>query len=489
MRKGGGAGYVALIEPVAYIFYHDFYMFRYVRSPETFQAESGLWRKCNKFLRLKSEKKYIFARSNHRMEYQEMKRWLKQFMSEDWIIVFAGAAVLALASFFPEAMPHMPKSLDSGAEWIAALYMFGFVTSLTMLTSVVLGRKAKEILLLIPSLVVIFALALGAQVLANIPFIKQLGFESVFFAVILGLIISNFFKVPLWLKSGIQSEFYIKIGIICLGSTILFGDVMKSGAYGLAQSLIVVMAVWYFAFWVGKRMKVDPEMGTMLASAVSICGVSAAIATAGVIKGDNKKLSYVISLVLIIAVPMMYLLPWIAGLIGLSPEVTGAWLGGTIDTTGAVAAAGTLADHGHGETAAQTAVIVKSSQNVLLGVAAFLISLMWAYQGKEKGERPSARVIWDRFPKFVVGFIMASLVFSLFFEPEQAKAIGKVTKGFQNTLFSIAFVCIGLETRFKEIFSRENRVPLKVFLTAQGFNIAVTLLVSFVIFGVIKPLW
>ena len=417
-----------------------------------------------------------------------MKNWIKQFTSEDWIIVFAGAVILALAAFFPDLMPRMPKTLTSVNDWLSAGYMYLFVLVLTMVTSAVLGRPLKWIPL---SLLIIFALTLCAQLLANIPVVKEFGFESVFFAVILGLLISNCFRLPEWMKAAIQSEFYIKIGIICLGSTILFSEVMKSGAYGLVQSLIVVFSVWYFAWWVGKKMNVDPEMRTMLSSAVSICGVSAAIATCGVIKGDNKKLSYVISLVLIIAIPMMYILPWLAGLMNLSPEVTGAWLGGTIDTTGAVAAAGTLADHGHGDTAAQTAVIVKSSQNVLLGLAAFIISLMWTYQGvgdKKNGqEKPTLGLIWDRFPKFVVGFILASLVFSFCFETETAKAVGKVTKGFQNTLFSIAFVCIGLETRFREIFSKENRKPLAAFLTAQTFNIVVTLVVAYIIFGLIKP--
>ncbi len=414
-----------------------------------------------------------------------MKKWLKQFGSEDWIIVFAGAAILALAAIFPQSMPSIPKTLTSLSDWLSAGYMFLFVLVLTYVTSALLGKPLKWIF---PSLLVIFGLTLCAQMIANIPAVKEFGFESVFFAVILGLLISNLFSVPEWLKTAVQSEFYIKIGIICLGSTILFGEVMKSGAYGLAQSLIVVFTVWYFAYWIAKKMKVDSEMGTMLASAVSICGVSAAIATCGVIKGDNKKLSYVISLVLIIAIPMMYVLPWLGNLMGLSPEVTGAWLGGTIDTTGAVAAAGTLADKGNGDVAAQTAVIVKSSQNVLLGAAAFIISLMWSYQGKNQQEKPTLGVIWDRFPKFVVGFILASLVFSFCFDTETAKAVGKVTKGFQNTLFSIAFVCIGLETRFKEIFSKENRKPLTVFLTAQAFNIIVTLIISYVIFGIVKPL-
>lgn len=416
-----------------------------------------------------------------------MKKWLKQFTSEDWLVVFAGAVILALAVVFPQSMPSMPKSLATWSDWLSAGYMYLFILAITVLASILLGKRARDVVYTVPSLLVVFILTQCAQLLANIPVIKELGFEPVFFAVILGLLLSNCIKLPRWMKAAMMSEFYIKIGIICLGSTILFSEVMKSGAYGLAQSLIVVFTVWYFAYWIGRKMKVDPEMGTMLASAVSICGVSAAIATCGVIKGDSKKLSYVVSLVLIIAIPMMYILPWLGNLMGLSPEVTGAWLGGTIDTTGAVAAAGTLADKGTGDIAAQTAVIVKSSQNVLLGVAAFVISLMWSYQGKNHEKKPTARVIWDRFPKFVLGFILASLVFSFCFDADTAKAVGKVTKGFQNTLFSIAFVCIGLETRFKEIFSKENRVPLKVFLTAQGFNIVVTLIVAVLLFGVLKP--
>ena len=411
-----------------------------------------------------------------------MKKWLKQFTSEDWIIVFAGAIILALAAIFPQSMPKLPKQLNTWTDFGAVIYMFAFVLILTYLTSAALKRPLKGIF---PSLLVIFALTVISQLLAAIPVVKKMGFEPVFFAVILGLVISNVFRVPEWLKKAVNSEFYIKIGIICLGSTILFGEIMKSGAFGLAQSLIVVLCVWNFAFWLGKKLNVDPEMRTMLSSAVSICGVSAAIATCGVIKGDNKKLSYVISLVLIIAIPMMYLLPWLAELMGLNQIVAGAWLGGTIDTTGAVAAAGTLL----GEEAAQTAIIVKSSQNVLLGVAAFAISLMWSYRGEKKEERPTAAVIWERFPKFVVGFVLASLVFSIFFEPETAKAIGKVTKGFQTTLFSMAFVCIGLETRFKEIFSKENRAPLKVFLGAQTFNIFFTLIVAYIVFDVIMPMF
>lgn len=406
---------------------------------------------------------------------------MKKLLSEDWVIVFAGAIILALAVIFPSYMPTMPKTLGNATGWLDALYMFVFILVITYGSSLVLRKPVKGIFL---SLLFIFALALAAQAVASIPIIKKWGLESVFFSVIFGLVISNCFKVPAWMKPAIQSEFYIKIGIVCLGSTILFGEVLKSGAYGLAQSLIVVFSVWYFAYWISRRMKVDDEMATMLASSVSICGVSAAIATCGVIQGDNKKLSYVISLVLVCAIPMMYLMPWLAGLLGLNQEIAGAWMGGTIDTTGAVVASGSLI----GETAAQTAVIVKSSQNVLLGVAAFIISLIWSYKGNGGVQKPTLGVIWDRFPKFVVGFILASLVFSFCFDMETAKTIGKATKGMSNTLFSVAFVCIGLETRFKEIFSKENRKPLWAFLIAQTFNIVVTLIIAYVMFGILKPM-
>src|SRR5690606_36391181 len=157
----------------------------------------------------------------------------------------------------------------------------------------------------------------------------------------------------------------------------------------------------------------------MISSAVSICGVSAAIATSGAINGDSKKLSYVISMVLITAIPMMIFMPYMAEYMGLSQEVTGAWLGGSIDTSGAVVASGSLV----GEEALKISTIVKFSQNVLLGLAAFAISIYWTLTQTvtvdgEKPEKPTLKTIWDRFPKFVIGFVAASLLFSFFISPE-----------------------------------------------------------------------
>lgn len=423
--------------------------------------------------------------------------WSKLF-GEEWLIVLIGFFILALAVIFPSYVPSMlnVKTLGTTSGWLDALYIFVFLLAIIYGAALILRKPLKGIFL---SFLVIFALTLLSQLCASIPFCKKYGLEAVLFAVAFGLIISNCFKTPNWLKPAIQSEFYIKIGIVCLGATVLYQEILKSGAYGLAQALIVVLCVWYFAFWISRRkFGVDDEMATMLASSVSICGVSAAIATCGTIKGDEKKLSYIISLVMVIAIPMLYLMPllakWILPLFFSDPsviaQVGGAWMGGTIDTTAAVAASGGLL----GDEAGDTAVIVKASQNVLIGVAAFFISLYWSIRNKNQGSgKVSGRVIWDRFPKFVIGMVIASVVFSLFFSGKfdvdgVTGSYKSLAKGFQGIFFSIAFVCIGLETRFKEIFSKENRKSLKAFLSAQTFNILFTLIVCSLLFGVVKPL-
>ena len=202
----------------------------------------------------------------------------------------------------------------------------------------------------------------------------------------------------------------------------------------------MVVSVWYFAYWIAKKLGVDEEMSIMISNAVSICGVSAAIATAGAIKGDSKKLSYVISIVLITAIPMIIFMPMLANLLGLPEAVAGAWIGGTIDTSGGVIASGTLV----GEEALKISTIVKFSQNVLLGLAAFVISIYWTYKGKSKemGEKmkPNASVIWERFPKFVIGFIAASLLFSFFIDPETNNAVKGQLKALQGVWFALASI-------------------------------------------------
>jgi uncharacterized membrane protein YadS len=265
--------------------------------------------------------------------------------------------------------------------------------------------------------------------------------------------------------------------------------------------VLVVASVWFFAFWISKKFGVDEKSGMILSSGVSICGVSACITAARVAGGEDKKLSYIVSVVLIVVVAMIYLMPWLANMIlplliedtHLMQEVAGAWIGSTVDTTSGVAASSAI----HSEVANQSAMIIKAAQNVLIGVVAFFIALYLSARG-EKGtsQRPSIGIVWEKFPKFIIGFVLASLIFSIIqahglFTPDSKGKLLEpaVAKNFANLFFSLAFVCIGLGTRLKEIISRENRRILWSFLCAQGFNIIVTFVIAYVLFGVVKPMF
>ena len=327
---------------------------------------------------------------------------------------------------------------------------------------------------------VIFALAWVSQVIAGNHTVNYWGLEYVIFALVIGLFISNVLGVPAWLQEAVRTEFYIKTGLVILGAGILFFEILQAGALGIVQAVLVVAVVWYVCFWLARRLRVDDEFAVMLSTAVSICGVSAAIAACGAINGDRKKLSYVTSLVLICAVPMMVVMPWIVRAAGIPDLVGGAWLGGTLDTSASVVAAGGLIS----EPALKAGVIVKFSQNVLIGVAAFLLAVWWTFRkGGETGERPSAGVVWERFPKFVLGFLVASAVFSFVLDAAMVEA----TKGLLATLrvvwFALAFVCIGLETRLTELVGMEGGRPAAAFLLAQAVNVVWTLVLAYLLFG------
>lgn len=407
-------------------------------------------------------------------------------LHEDWIAVII--AFLTVTLVVAGLKPALPKySWSSGTELWTQLTNTSNLLHIGALFLWVLGSLLLARFLagdfkpaaLVTGLLAIVLISLLAQIITANKTIKDLGIEVVLFSLLLGLFISNVIGLPEWIKPALQTELYIKIGLVLLGTNIIFGDIMQAGLLGILQSVVVVFTVWYFTFWLCKMLGLDDEFRMMISSAVSICGVSAAIATSGAIEGDNKKLSHVISLVMIVAIPMMLVMPGIAVWAGMSPAVAGAWLGGTIDTSGAVVAAGTKL----GDEALKYATIVKFSQNVLLGLAAFIISLYWSYTKKEGNvEKPTLRTIWDRFPKFVLGFIVASLLFSFVLpSPVVAAAKGSL-KELQTYWFALAFTCIGLETKFTDIFKVENGRPAMAFIIAQLFNVFFTLIVAYLVF-------
>ena len=409
-----------------------------------------------------------------------------QNIAEDWVVVIIGFLIIGvtLYGFDLQAPTFSWSNLNDLSNSIFTLdnlnpvyIQYIFVLFSGGVAALLLGKKILPFLL---GFTGIYVLSLLAQFLAGNSFVKDYNLETVIFGLAIGLFISNVLGTPTWLKAGLLSEPFVKIGLVLLGTSVIFSNILESGSLGLVQALVVVLSVWYFAFWLCKKLNIDKEMALMISSAVSICGVSAAIATSGAIKGDSKKLSYVISMVLITAVPMMIFMPYLADLMGLSQKVTGAWIGGSIDTTGAVVASGSLV----GEEALEISTIIKFSQNVLLGLAAFAISVYWSInQAQQSAEKPTIGMIWDRFPKFVIGFIAASLLFSFVLSEEAVTSSKSVLKNIREVWFALAFVSIGLETNFKELFDQSNKKPLFAFLIAQGFNVIVTLIIALLLFS------
>lgn len=419
--------------------------------------------------------------------------WAK--WSEDiWAVFIAGVLILAvfgwILAFGSSDLKAPVYQWASGAD-LAGLFLnpsnVAIIVELglgfAILSAVAISLAGGKTRAYLAGFGVIFLLAIFALLLAGNKNISAYGIEYVVFALLTGLALNNLFRLPDWLKSAARSEFFIKTGLVILGTSVLFTDIIKAGLPGILQAIIVVAVVWFFALWLSRRLKVDDEFGVILASAVAICGVSAAIVASGAIQGDKKKLSYVTTLVLLVAIPMMILQPWLIGALQLPEVVGGAWLGGTLDTTASVTAAAQLV----GPLATKAGVIVKFSQNVLIGFAAFFIAAWWILKKgpdeKLGTEKPSLKLIWERFPKFVLGFIAASLLFSFVLPSGIVKEASGLLNGMRTLWFALAFVAIGLEARFADLVSIQGGRPALVFIGAQAFNIVWTLLWAYLLFG------
>ena len=310
--------------------------------------------------------------------------------------------------------------------------------------------------------------------------------EWAFFALIFGLIIANTFGTPKWLKPAVQTEYYIKIGLVIMGFSVLFSNIVNFGLYGLAIAWfvtpIVIIFMWVFGT---KVLQIDNKpLVITIATATSVCGTSAAIASAAASKAKKNDLSLAVSISILFTIIMMVFEPVIIRAIGLGELMGGALIGGTVDSTGAVTVAGTAL----GELAQTTAVLVKSIQNILIGFIAFAIAVFFSTR-VEKGENGKSEVtskyIWTRLPKFIIGFFVASLAASFVFLPvagkESVSEINKVLDQYKNWLFVFAFLSIGLGTNFKDIKEQmSGGKPLALYIIGQLFNIILTFVVVYI---------
>lgn len=416
-------------------------------------------------------------------------------LSEDIWAVLIGSFLIVVVLLAALSSPGFKFSVPI-YKWTASGELFSKVFSannllliagiglvFAVLSSIAIRLSGGSIKKFAAGFSIIYLLGIAALVIAGNQTINYYGIEYVVFALVSGLLIGNLTVLPGWLREAARSEFFIKTGLVILGVSVLFTDIIRAGLPGILQAILVVSVVWFFALWLSRKLKVDDEFGVILASAVSICGVSAAIVASGAIKGDKKKLSYITTLVLLVAIPMLILQPWIIKQFNIPEIVGGAWLGGTLDTTASVTAASQLV----GPVAVKTGVIIKFSQNVLIGVAAFFIAGWWALRKNPNQdsvtEGRGLKIIWERFPKFVIGFIAVSLVFSFLIPAATTQQVSGFLNGLRTIWFALAFVAIGLEARFSDLVKIQGGRPALAFILAQVFNVIWTLLWAYLLFG------
>lgn len=364
----------------------------------------------------------------------------------------------------------------------------GLALGLGILTTVGVRVMGQSPQMYLRGFLVVFALAVLAKLVGQQVTLKGLGLGYALWALVFGLLIANTIGTPLWLLAGARSELFIKTGLVLLGAEILAHKVLALGGPGLVVAWLVTPVVVLFIWFLGTRVfqLASKSLVIVIACATSVCGVSAAIAAAAASRARKEELTLAVGMTMIFTVVMMVGMPALSGILGQDQLVGGAWIGGTVDSIGAVVAAGALL----GEQAEKVAAVVKMIQNVLIGLIAFLIALYWVtlVERNPNAPRPSLMEIWYRFPKFIVGFFAASLLFSFLLVPllgqEEVSAIHTVTKGMRGWWFALAFVAIGLESNFRQLASQlVGGKPIWLYLTGQTFNVLLTLAAAYLAFG------
>ncbi len=426
--------------------------------------------------------------------------WRDMYKLEDWWSVWIGLLMFGVAALgIAKEIPKLPKwtwggfSESFSSSIVLPLALLALALGMVYwLVITVIDRKSARIFL--PAFLVVFVIACVAFAIANEASMTYYDIPYVFWALAIGMLISNTFGTPAWLRSAARTEFYIKTGLVLFGAEILLGNIWKFSGYGIAISWLVAPTVIVMMWLFGTRWLKMPNkpLVMVLAAETSVCGVSAAIATGAACKAKKEDLTVAVGIGLIFTVIMMVVMPPLAKWMGMDATLAGAWLGGTIDATGAVAAAGKAM----GPQAEAAALLVKMIQNLLIGAVAFAVAIFWVsnVERDANARRPSIMELWHRMPKFVIGFILASLIASIIASTTAGapflKSITAQTKQLREWLFCLAFVSIGLESNLKDL-SRQmtGGKPLVLYLFGQTANVILTLIVAWLVLsGKIFPL-
>lgn len=346
--------------------------------------------------------------------------------------------------------------------------------------------------------------------------LKLTGESGLIIALLGGLFIGNFFPAfARSLKEATRPEWYIKTAIVILGALV---GVKAAGALGLASAIMfrglcaiieAYLIYWAVVYWLARKyFRFSKEWAAPLASGISICGVSAAIATGGAIRARPIVPIMVSSLVVIFAVVELIFLPFVAQIfLYKEPMVAGAWMGLAVKTDGAAVASGQIVDslirakaltaqgiNYEADWIMNTATTVKIFIDVFIGVWAFILAWIWCAKIENKpGEKVGASEIWRRFPKFVIGYVLTfAIMLILLLNVPDLNKLANTASGeanvFRSFFFALTFFSIGLVSNFKKLWEEGiGRLAVVYVISLFGFIIWVGLAISWLFFHGVTP--
>lgn len=448
-----------------------------------------------------------------RRDLNGSSHWNELFRKEDWWAVWLGLGLtlVALGLFLQGSsirwLAVTPKkwaavaeaSADLRANWLRYAALFGLWAVLLGAGARALGWRLRQFL---PSFTFVYLVSVLIFTLGQWKEADHYNLEPPLVALLLGLSIANTNLLPRWMDAGFRVEYYVKTGIVLLGATLPFTLVIWAGPVAILQASIVSVATFGVIYFVATRLGLDRRLAATLGAGGAICGVSGAIAVAGAVGARKEDAPIAITLVIFWAIVMIFVLPPVARSLGLSTGIAGAWIGTSefADAAG-LAAAQTYGGYvAHGAPLAGSADAALSAftlmkvigRDVWIGIWAFVLSILATtrWERTRADRRPDAGEIWRRFPKFVVGFLLASLLitwvtasvsYAQFKSSITPELVGPI-KNLRTWAFIFCFLSIGLTTRLRELATAGWK-PFWAFSSGVVLNVVLGFLLSAIVFG------
>jgi uncharacterized integral membrane protein (TIGR00698 family) len=343
--------------------------------------------------------------------------------------------------------------------------------------------RTQHLLALLPGTLLLFAIGLtgkGLESLAkwlqtahHIPFPR---IEYVLWAIILGLLISNLTTLPAIFRPGIATyELWLKLGIVLVGAKFVLRDVLHIGGMSLVLVFIELALSLSVMTLLGKIFKLPPKLTSLLAIGSSICGVTAIMAAQGAIDPDEEDTSTAIAAILTLGALALFTFPAIGHLLHLGQESYGLWTGLAVDNTAEATVTGAL----YGERAGQFAVLAKTARSCFIGFVVLGYAIYWASRGQAAVVKNKPLFLWQKFPKFILGFFAISVIATAgFFTAPQLKSLGNLSQW----AFLPAFAGVGLRTQLRDLVHQGWR-PILVGVLGEIFIALITLGLVFAAYG------